>query len=69
MENKKPWQSLTMWVNAALGVLSAAMLFWPGAADAQVWIGAHAAEIGMGWSVVGMVLRAITKGSVSLSDK
>lgn len=68
METKKPWQSKTMVVNGVMGVLSFALLFWPGAEGAQSWIGAHAAEIGMGWSLLGMALRMVTKDSVSLGE-
>lgn len=68
MENKKPWQSKTMVVNAVLGVLSAVALFMPGAEALAGWINGHAAEIGMGWSVLNIVLRAVTKDKIGLDE-
>lgn len=68
METKKPWQSKTVVLNAVVGLLAAVAAFVPAAAGAQAWIGAHAVEIGMGWSILNVVLRAVTKDKISLSE-
>ena len=68
MDNKKPWQSRTLVVNAILGIIAAVALFIPGASAAHAFMSEHAAEIGMVWSILNIVLRAITKDKVSLVD-
>lgn len=68
MENKKPWTSKTIVVNAVLGIVAAVAVFMPGAQSFHDFITGHAAEIGMGWSILNIVLRTITKDKVSLSD-
>lgn len=68
MENKRPWQSKTVVVNGLMGLLSAAALFMPGAGAVGEWMNGHAAEIGMAWGILNIVLRAVTKDKVSLHD-
>ena len=68
METKPAWTSKTIIVNAVLGMLAAVAVFVPGAEVARAWIGAHGAEIGIGWSILNIVLRAITKDKISLGD-
>lgn len=68
METKPAWQSKTMVVNGVLGLMSFAMLFWPGASGVTAWLGAHVAEVGMAWSVLGMALRMVTKDKISLGE-
>lgn len=68
MENKKPWFSKTIVVNAILGVLAAITVFVPAADMLKQFILNHAGEIGMGWSVLGIVLRLISKDKISLED-
>lgn len=67
-DTKKPWQSKTIVLNAVLGLLGAAALFLPAASGIQVWITGHAAEIAMGWGVLNMVLRLISKDKIQLID-
>lgn len=68
MESKRPWQSKTLFVNGVMGGLSALALFWPGASGLAEWLNGHAAEVGMAWGILNIVLRAVTKDKVSLSD-
>lgn len=66
--DKKPWQSKTLVVNAVLGLVAAVALFVPGALVVKDFIVGHALEIGMGWSILNLALRAITKDAISLVD-
>lgn len=68
MESKRPWQSKTVVLNAVMGLASAAALFLPGAESVGGWLNSHAAEVGMAWGILNIVLRAVTKDKVSLSD-
>jgi hypothetical protein len=68
MENKKPWQSKTMLLNGIAGLIAFLALFWSGASNVSTYISAHAPEIGVGWSLMNVILRAFTKDKVSLSD-
>lgn len=68
MESKKPWQSKTLLINGILGILAFIGLFVPGAESVGLWINAHGAEIAMGWSVLNMGLRFITKDKIILID-
>lgn len=68
METKKPWHSKTVVLNGIMGLLSAAALFVPGAESVGQWLNGHAAEVGMAWGILNIVLRAVTKDKVSLSD-
>ena len=68
MEVKRPWQSKSMVLNGVLGLLSAAALFMPGAESLAAWINGHAAEVGMAWGVLNIVLRAVTKDKIGLHD-
>lgn len=68
MESKKPWQSKTLLLNGALGVLAFVALFVPGAEAAQAFINGHGAEIGMVWSILNIILRAVTKDKISLGE-
>ncbi len=67
-ETKRPWQSKTLVVNAVLGVVAAVAVFLPGAQSVHDFITGHAAEIGMGWSILNIILRAVTKDKVALGD-
>lgn len=64
----KPWQSKTIVISAVLGALSLAALFWPGASDAVVWFNANGAVVSSIWAGLAIVLRLVSKGSISLSD-
>lgn len=60
MTEKKPWQSKTLWINLAVAVSA---LFVPGGTD---WISAHPVEITVGFSVLNIVLRLVTKDKISI---
>lgn len=68
MENKKPWQSKTLLLNGVAGLIAFVALFWSGASGVSTFLGAHAAEIGVGWSLLNVILRAVTKDKISLAD-
>ena len=68
MENKKPWQSKTVVVNALMGLFGAVALFMPGAASAAEFLTSHAAEISVVWGVANVILRLVTKDKISLGD-
>lgn len=68
METKKPWLSKTVIVNAVMGVVMAVAAFYPPAKVVSDFISAHAAEIGMVWGILNIILRAITKDKISLSE-
>lgn len=68
MNSKKPWQSKTMLLNGIGGLLLFAAMFIPAAAGGQAFINAHATEIGLFWSIANMVLRAITKDKIGLTE-
>lgn len=66
--NVKPYLSKTIWMNVILGVLVAvAPLLAPASHYADV-IKASAPTIGLVWSVLGIGIRLITKGSISLEE-
>lgn len=65
---KKPYLSRTIIVNTLLGVISAVSLFVPAAAPVAEFIKSHAAEIGMVWGILNIILRAITKDKIQLQD-
>jgi hypothetical protein len=65
---KSPLQSRTMVVNGVLGLLAFISLFTPGAESLKGFIDSHASQIGIVWSVINILLRAITKDRISLSD-
>ena len=66
--SKKPWESKTIIINAVLGLCAAVLPFLPQAHYVQDFIAANAVGIGIGWSVLNMVLRAVTKDKISLVD-
>lgn len=49
-ETKKPYQSKTILINAALGLISVAAMFVPSAAGLADFIKSHSVEIGLGFS-------------------
>ncbi len=67
-EVTKPWQSKTVVINAVLGVLAAVAAFVPAASGVQAFISSHAAEIGVGWSILNIVLRAVTRNKIGLGE-
>lgn len=64
----KPWQSKTVWINAILGVIAAVAAFFPAASVVSKFITDNASFIGMGWSVLNLILRAVTKEKISLGE-
>lgn len=68
METKKPYLSKTIILNALLGVIAAVAAFVPAASVVSTFISAHAVEIGMGWSILNIILRAVTHNKISLED-
>lgn len=69
MENsKKPWQSRTILVNAIVGVAAALLPFFPGMAAIGSFFSSHSSEVVVVWSILNILLRAITKDKVSLAD-
>jgi hypothetical protein len=68
MPVKKPYLSKTIIINAIMGVVGAVAAFVPGAAVVSQFITNHAAEIGMVWGLINIVLRLITKDKISLSE-
>jgi hypothetical protein len=60
-ENKKPWLSKTLWLNA----LMAAAAFIPPAKD---WMASHMDLVLMGFSALNMALRLVSKDKISLQD-
>jgi hypothetical protein len=61
MKSKKPWLSKTVWFNALVGLLA----FWP---TGSAWAAANTPTVLMGIGIVGMILRAVTKGKVAISE-
>lgn len=68
METKYPWQSKTIVLNAIMGLVTAVALFVPGAEVVKEFLSAHMAEVGFVWSVLNLVLRAITKDKIVLGE-
>lgn len=68
MENKKPWQSKTMLLNAVAGLVGAVALFVPGASVVTEFLAAHAAELTMVWGILNMIVRTVTKDKIALVD-
>jgi len=66
--SKKPWQSRTILVNALVGVAAALLPFFPGLASVGSFFSAHSSEVVVVWSILNIVLRAITKDKISLVD-
>lgn len=68
METKSPLQSKTMVINGVFGLIAFIALFFPGAESVHAFIDSHAVQIGMGWSMLNLVLRAVTKDKISLVE-
>lgn len=66
---KKPWESKTIILNAILGLAALIAAVNPQASEAvKSFVSQNAAQIGMFWSVLGIILRMVTKDRVSLGD-
>lgn len=68
MDSKKPWQSKTMMLNGLMGLLAFVALFWSGASGVSEFLNGHGGEIAMVWSILNIILRAVTKDKISLGD-
>lgn len=68
METKKPWLSRTILVNALGLVVQGVALMWPQANIVTQFITGHSGELLLGWNVLGIALRLITKGSIVLTE-
>lgn len=64
----KPWKSRTIWINSIIGVCSGLSLFFPQLLSVPAFIQANVAGIAVGWSVLNIVLRAISKNAISLEE-
>lgn len=58
---KRPWQSRTVILNLVLAVSA----FFVGG---NAFVQAHLAEFGMGWGILNIILRSVTKDKISLGD-
>lgn len=67
MASKKPWESKTILLNVIVGLCAAVSPLLPQAEVVKQFIGAHAVEIGVGWSLLNVILRA-AKSNISLVD-
>lgn len=68
VENKKPWLSKTVIINALVGLSVALSPFIPGLAGVQPFIAANLGMISMLWGALNIALRFISKGAISLED-
>lgn len=65
---KKPWFSKTIIINAILGVCVGLSPFIPALAGVGEFFKVNAIMIGTLWSVLNIILRAISKDTISLED-
>ena len=68
METKKAWQSRTIVLNAIMGLIGAVALFVPQAKVVGDFLTSHSEAVIMVWSLMNVVLRAVTSGKISLTD-
>lgn len=65
MNETKPWyESKSILINLLMGAAMIAAQFYPPAAD---FIKQYFAEAGIGWSVLNMVLRLVSKDKITIS--
>ncbi len=65
---KKPWLSKTLWIGFASGIIGGCAYFFPGAVPIADWITANGGAITMGWGILAMGLRLISKDKIQLVD-
>ena len=65
---KKPYLSKTIIINSIMGLSMALVPFIPAMAGVKTFIESNAIMIGTAWSVLNIVLRAISKDKISLTD-
>ncbi len=68
MVSKTLLESKTFWFNFATAVVAAVTLLVPGAKGVGDFLQAHVAEIGLVWGMIGMFLRLVTSGKITLVD-
>ena len=62
METKKPWLSKTLWINFIIAGLTL------GAPQAQAYVAAHPDIVTVGFTLINIILRLVTKEKLSLND-
>lgn len=65
---KKWYLSKTIWLNLVMGMLMTLGAVVPSLMGVKDWIAANVALVGGVWSVLGIVLRAVSKDKIVLSD-
>lgn len=65
---KKPWESKTVLVNAALALIGVVAMFYAPASSVADWINGNGVLITSLWGVLNVVLRLITKDRITLTD-
>lgn len=66
--SKSPFTSKTVWLSAIGGIVSAVAAFFPQANVVSNFIAANLPVIGMVWSILALIVRAITKDKIKLSE-
>lgn len=65
MDNKKPWLSKTVWAGTIAALAGLASL-WGVLPGLSAWVNSHGDIILTGLGTLGVALRAVTKGKISL---
>lgn len=65
MDSKKWYLSKTIWFGIISGIAAALVPAIPGAAT---FVSSNISYLGIGWSVIAIVVRVVTKGSIVLVD-
>lgn len=68
METKNVVVSKTIWLNVIMGIIVAVLPVVPGAEAIKLFVESNIAMIGMVWSVLGIIVRLVTKSKVTLVD-
>ena len=68
MENKVWWKSKTILINIICGLAASMAYIFPQANEVTIFINANASGISMVWSVLNIVLRAVSKDKIVLVD-
>lgn len=68
MAQKSLFLSKTFWFTLITGLLAALLPAFPALAPMKDWIAANSILVGTVWTILGVVLRMLTKGAVVLVD-
>jgi hypothetical protein len=68
LATKKAYLSKTIIINSIIGLSMALVPFIPAMASVKTFVESNAIMIGTGWSVLNIVLRAISKDKIVLTD-